>query len=305
MGCEVQVEYRVGQSMRGRSIAGDRRNGLFEAAETTALLWGSANPFASPIFRLFGIAFRNTTLDGAVDEMLFAARAGRKTQVVFVNAHVINTAATDPAYQAVLQRADLCLADGSGMAIAARAAGTPFVANTNGTDLFPVLCREAVRSGRKIFLLGGRDGVAKRAAETIRNAGYGDAIAGTHHGFFKAGSAEEQLAIDAVNASGADIVLVAMGVPMQDTWIAANASRIAAPVLAGVGGLFDFFAGEVSRAPLPVRAAGMEWAWRLALEPSRLWKRYIIGNAVFLARLGVLKTAAGATGVANGTYRTA
>lgn len=294
-----------GNSMRGSSIAGDRRDGLFQAAETSALLWGNASPFNAPIFRLFGIAFRNTTLDGAVDEMLFAARARRKTQVVFVNAHVINTAATDPAYKAVLQRANLCLADGSGMALAARAAGTPFLANTNGTDLFPVLCREAVRSGRKVFLLGGRDGVAHRAAETIRNAGYGEAIAGTHHGYFEAGSAGEQAAIDAVNASGADIVLVAMGVPMQDTWIALNAGRMTAPVLAGVGGLFDFFAGEVSRAPLPVRAVGMEWAWRLALEPARLWKRYIIGNAVFLARLGMLKAAAGATGIASGTYRAA
>lgn len=296
-------ERCVGLSMRSRSIAGDRRDGLFEAAETSALLWGSTNPFASPIFRLFGIPFRNTTLDGAVDELLFAARARRKTQAVFVNAHVINTAASDATYRAVLQRATLCLADGSGMAIAARAAGTPFVANTNGTDLFPVLCREAVRSGRKIFLLGGRDGVAARAAETIRAAGYGAAIAGTHHGYFKPGSSEEQAAIDAVNASGADIVLVAMGVPMQDTWIASNSARLTAPVLAGVGGLFDFFAGEVSRAPLPVRAVGMEWAWRLAMEPGRLWKRYIIGNAVFLARLATLKLAAGTSGVASGSYR--
>lgn len=289
--------------MRNRGIAGESREGLFKAADSTSVLWGRAHPFASPVLRLFGFAFRNTTIDGAVDEMLFAARARRKTQVVFVNAHVINTAAHDEAYRAVLARADLCLADGSGMAIAARAAGTPFVSNTNGTDVFPVLCREAVRAGRKIFLIGGREGVAERAATTIRAAGYGEAIAGSHHGYFKAGSAEEDAAIAAINASHADIVLVAMGVPVQDAWIARHAHRIDAPVLAGVGGLFDFFAGNVSRAPEAVRAIGMEWAWRLALEPRRLWKRYILGNAEFLGRLALLRLIAGVAGVAAGETR--
>lgn len=286
--------------MRGSDITASGRALLFTAADSTSLLWGRSDTLASPIIRLFGLAFRNTSLDGAVDEMLFAARSGRKTRVVFVNAHVINTAKSDPSYQTVLQSAELCLSDGSGLAIAARAAGTPFAANTNGTDLFPVLCREALARGRRIFLLGGREGVAARAAETIRAAGYGAAIAGTHHGYFKPGSAGEQAAIDAVNASGAEIVLVAMGVPMQDKWIAANASRLTAPVLAGVGGLFDFFAGNVSRAPLAVRAVGMEWAWRLALEPGRLWRRYIIGNAVFLSRIAALRIAAGTAGVATG-----
>lgn len=291
--------------MRGRAGVRDDREGLFKAAESPALLWGRADVMAMPILRLFGLSFRNTTIDGAVDEMLFAARARRRMQVAFVNAHVINTATDDPAYLAVLQRAQLCLADGSGMAIAARAAGTPFAANTNGTDVFPVLCREAARAGRKIFLIGGREGVAAGAAETIRKAGYGDAIAGTHHGYFKAGSAEEDAAIAAINASGADIVLVAMGVPVQDLWIARHADRIEAPVLAGVGGLFDFFAGNVARAPIAVRAAGMEWAWRLALEPRRLWRRYIIGNAVFLSRLALLRAASGVSGVASGNPRPA
>ena len=89
--------------------------------------------------------------------------------------------------------------------------------------------------------------------------------------------------------------------PVQDAWIARHASRIEAPVLAGVGGLFDFFAGNVSRAPLAVRAVGMEWAWRLALEPKRLWRRYILGNAVFLGRLARLRMTAGVGGIATGS----
>lgn len=93
----------------------------------------------------------------------------------------------------------------------------------------------------------------------------------------------EDAAIAAANASGAEIVLVAMGVPLQDEWIALHAHRLNASVLAGVGGLFDFFAGSVSRAPHAFRVIGCEWVWRLALEPHRMARRYLIGNARFLA----------------------
>jgi exopolysaccharide biosynthesis WecB/TagA/CpsF family protein len=195
--------------------------------------------------------------------------------------------AADPVYAGLVAGADLHLVDGSGMAIAARMAGQRFVANTNGTDLFPLLCKAAAGEGRRIFLLGGRHGVAARAAETIRAAGHGAAIAGTHHGYLFAGSPEEAEALLQIERSRADILLVGLGVPLQEQWIARNQARITVPVTAGVGGLFDFFAGNFSRAPHVVRAAGMEWAWRLAQEPSRLWQRYLVGNVTFLARAAV------------------
>ncbi len=246
------------------------------------MLWA---PRAARVARLslFGLEFENTTLDAAVADTLAAAASGTRRQIVFVNAHVINTAAADPAYADVLATADYRLSDGSGMAIAAKWAEVPFVANTNGTDFFPLLCREAVKRGQKIFLLGGAPRVAELAAETIVAAGYGDAIAGTHHGFFKRGSADEDAAIAAINASGATVLLAGLGVPLQDVWLAENRARLTVPVLAGVGGLFDFFAGRVSRAPMILRSLGLEWTWRLVQEPGRLWRRYLIGNGVFLA----------------------
>jgi exopolysaccharide biosynthesis WecB/TagA/CpsF family protein len=270
--------------MSGRSSAREARTDLFQAAESTPLLWARTEAAPAETVRLFGLDFPNTTLDGAVETLLEAVDARRRLQAVFVNAHVINTAARDPAYRDVVARADLRLSDGSGLAIAARLAGTPFIANTNGTDLFPRLVKRAAETGHTIFLLGGKPGVASRAAETLQARGYGAAIAGTHHGYFAPGGADEADAIAAINASGADILLVGLGVPLQDTWLAANAARITAPVTAGVGGLFDFFAGDVRRAPPLLRALGMEWTWRLALEPGRLWRRYILGNAVFLTR---------------------
>lgn len=245
------------------------------------MLWSSREA-APRRLTLFGLEFENTTLAGAVESTLVAAASGTRRQIVFVNAHVINTAKADTRYAAVLAAADYRLSDGSGMAIAAKWADAPFIANTNGTDFFPMLCREAARRGQKIFLLGGAPRVAEMAAETIAAAGYGEAIAGTHHGFFARGSDEEAAAIAAINASGANILLAGLGVPLQDVWLADNRARLAPPVLAGVGGLFDFFAGRVSRAPVPMRALGVEWAWRLMQEPRRLWRRYLIGNSVFL-----------------------
>ena len=268
--------------MRGTAIAA--RANLFEAAKGSALLWSKSRTQAAAQLSLFGLEFENTTLDGAVADTLHAASHGIRRQIVFVNAHVINTAANDPAYARVLQAADYRLSDGSGMAIAAKWAHVPFVNNTNGTDFFPLLCREAIKAGVKIFLVGGAPVVAELAAETIAAAGYGAAIAGTHHGFFKPGSADEDAAIAAINVSGATIVLAGLGVPTQDIWLAQNRSRITAPVVAGVGGLFDFFAGRVSRAPLILRTLGLEWSWRLMQEPGRLWQRYLVGNVAFLAR---------------------
>jgi exopolysaccharide biosynthesis WecB/TagA/CpsF family protein len=162
--------------------------------------------------------------------------------------------------------------------------GRPLVDNVNGTDLLPLLCAAATRRGQKIFLIGGKPGVSLEAAVTLGRMGFEDVIAGTHHGYVKRGGKEEADAVAAINASGASIVLVGMGTPVQDIWIARIRDKIQAPVLIGVGGLFDFFAGGVSRAPAALRGAGMEWMWRLAQEPRRMWQRYLVGNFTFMAR---------------------
>jgi exopolysaccharide biosynthesis WecB/TagA/CpsF family protein len=269
--------------MAGRGLTVASSAALFVPAEGARVFWrGGAESRAT--VSLFGLAIDNRTVDAAVSDILSAVRARRKTSIVFVNAHVVNTMAADRAYRDTVARADVRLADGSGMAIAAQLAGTPLVGNPNGTDVFPRLAAQAAEAGVTIFLVGGAEGVADAAAATVRNAGYGAAIAGTHHGYFAHGSAEEDAVIAAINASGADIVLVGLGVPQQDRFVERNRHRLQAPVLAGVGGLFDYFSGRVSRAPVALRGAGLEWLWRLALEPRRLWRRYLLGNVVFLAR---------------------
>ena len=269
-------------SARATAVQATLARSLLGAARPASMLW-SGNEDSARKGRLFGLAIDNTRLCKAAKEMALAGRDGRRSRVVFVNAHAVNTALESAAYKATVASADRIYADGSGMAVAARMCGVPLIDNVNGTDLFPLLCREAIAAKTSIFLLGGKPGIAAAAAHTIAEFGMASAIAGTHHGYFAHGSAEEDRVIGEINTSGAGIVLVGMGVPLQDQWAERNAGRLDAPVIAGVGGLFDFFSGAVSRSPKFMRSAGCEWIWRLALEPRRMGKRYLVGNGVFLA----------------------
>ncbi|WGW02398.1 WecB/TagA/CpsF family glycosyltransferase [Tropicibacter oceani] len=234
-------------------------------------------------------------------QVISALLSGQIRSVCFVNAHCVNVAARDRAYAAALARADALLPDGIGIELAARmAGGGPLAENLNGTDLTPALLRRAAEQGKSVFLLGGRPGTAERAAARLARDIAGLRIAGTRDGYD--GVRDSARALAAINASGADILLVAMGVPMQELWIDRHLDRLTPGLVLGVGALFDFLAGNVQRAPAPVRRVRMEWAWRLLQEPRRLAGRYLLGNASFLARaLGRSLQAAGREAVIKRT----
>ena len=231
---------------------------------------------------LFGLNIRNTTLEQAADEIVEAAAKGLPRRVNFVNAHCVNVAASDAAYLRSLESTNLLYADGSGMALAARLAGIRLRDNVNGTDLFPILCRRAAAKGIPMALLGARSGRAALCAERMRERNPELRVVWTGDGYF--GAAEEQSMIAGINASGAKILLVAMGVPRQELWLETVSAAIRPPVTMGVGALFDFWSGAVKRAPRCFRVVGMEWLFRLALEPRRLFGRYVLGNMTFLGR---------------------
>ena len=253
---------------------------LYRQPKPSSLLW--ARRSARPNVEVVGYEIENTTVAGAAGQLVAAAMSRTRTTVAFLNAHCVNTAAKDPSYARVLAGATVRYADGSGMAIAARMAGHALVDNVNGTDLLPRLASDAAQAGLSLYLLGGREGVASGAAEALRERHPALKIAGAAHGYFERGSADESQAIARVNVSGADILLVGLGVPQQDVWLSVNRNVLVPPVRLGVGGLFDFFAGRVSRAPPRLRGAGLEWIWRLYQEPERLWRRYLVGNLAFL-----------------------
>ena len=220
----------------------------------------------------------NDTKDNVL-EWIFKTQA--KT-VAFANAHCINTAAHNPNYVWALSKASAILPDGSGLQLAARFKSNRFVENLNGTDLFLPLMQKAASQNKSVYLFGSQPGVAEAAAQAAEKSVPDVKIAGTRHGFFKAN--EETKIIEDINNSGAAVVLVAMGVPKQDIWIARNRHRLNAQLVFGVGAQFDFWSGRVSRSPALLRQTGLEWVWRLAIEPRRMFKRYVLGNPIFVVR---------------------
>ena len=231
---------------------------------------------------LLGVRIDDVTMSTALGRILDAANGTDLSSFAFVDADCLNISRCNQAYKDVLGEQQGVFTDGSGIALVSRLRGINISENVNGTDMFPLLCQAAAAHGISIFLLGAEPGVAGRVAANM-SAEYPDlTIAGTHHGFFDA--SEEESVISMINQSGADILLVAMGAPRQELWIAAHRERLAPKVAIGVGGLFDFFSGRVWRAPAAMRRTGMEWVWRPMQEPGRLWRRYILGNPMFLAR---------------------
>jgi N-acetylglucosaminyldiphosphoundecaprenol N-acetyl-beta-D-mannosaminyltransferase len=234
---------------------------------------------------LRGIRLVNLALQEALDAIDGALAARLPTRIAFVNADCANLAARYPDYRDHLAVCDWVFVDGSGMRLAGKIMRQPVRDNVNGTDLFPLLCEHLASQGRRLFLLGARPGVAAATAEWAVARFPGLQIAGTRHGYYT--PEEEADVLAEIRASRADVVLVAFGALRQEAWIARHLADCGASMAIGVGGLFDYYSGRIPRAPLWMRRCGMEWIFRLIQEPGRLWRRYLIGNTMFLWRIGL------------------
>ena len=234
--------------------------------------------------RVLDVDLFDTTREQAASWIVRRARTGTPTTVGFVNAHFVNLFNRRPLVRKAARRFDRLFADGIGVNLAARLGGVRLNENVNGTDLFPVLCRKAALADVGLYLLGGQPGVAAAAAENMKAQEPRLDVRGASSGYFSVRNTRDAV-IAEINASGAEILLVGMGMPVQEHWIARNRHRLKPRVVIAVGGLFDYYSGRVTRAPRLLRNNGLEWAWRLAMEPRRLFKRYVVGNAEFMARL--------------------
>ncbi|KPF70172.1 hypothetical protein IP69_09670 [Bosea sp. AAP35] len=243
---------------------------------------------AAPVQRSFdlrdigGIEIAVLTKAAALAELSDAMATGRHLKLAFCNANLVNIAAHDPGLRRRLA-GFLVLADGIGVDIGAWLLhGAPFPANLNGTDFIPSLFASEQRALR-VGLIGGRPGVAERAADWLGRQFPQHRFKVVSHGYFD--PSEEAGLLAGLKAAPPDLLLVAFGNPRQESWIADKLGPQHCAVAAGVGALFDFFAGEVPRAPETIRRTRLEWVYRLWLEPRRLWRRYVLGNPVFLLRL--------------------
>lgn len=233
---------------------------------------------------LFGLNIEDTSLADASARVIHDTKSGVRRKIYFVNAHCINIAAANADYLCVLQDDGVLLfADGSGMRLASRLSGFFLKDNVNGTDLFPLICRDAADAGIRLALLGARPGIAQHCADNMRSQFPDLNIVWIHDGYF--GEDDETGMIKAINDSGAQILFVAMGVPAQEFWMARNADKLKVETLLGVGALFDFYSGAMPRAPQCMRQLGLEWVFRFIMEPRRMFVRYIVGNPVFISRV--------------------
>ena len=266
--------------VRTRSVRSD----FFLLLRATVLLTrGRQGKRSTDRVPILGLPVHNVSMNEALDLIIGGLRQQSPMRVSFLNADCINVAARHPAYREVLHRAHLLLPDGIGLRMGARLLGYELRQNVNGTDLFPRLCARLANQKKRVFLLGARPGVADRVADWIERHHPDVVVGGTQHGYFDA--TQSDAVIERIRAAKPDLVFVAFGAPRQDLWIDKHLDATGARVGLGVGGLFDFYSGRVSRAPLWVREMGCEWMYRLAKEPRRLWRRYLYGNGLFLAHI--------------------
>lgn len=230
------------------------------------------------------VRFLNISMDRALALLENTIISGGKEAVSFINADCLNISVRDSEYRKLLNSQNIVLPDGAGIRIACRLVGERMAANLNGTDLLPPLCELSKTKGFKIFLLGAAEGVGQRMKANLESTYPGLEIVGEQHGYFNHETDTDKV-IENINALNPNIVLVAFGAPRQEKWIRQYIDKIDANLLLGVGGLFDFYSGDKKRAPLWMRNTGLEWVYRLYLEPGRLWRRYIIGNPLFLFRV--------------------
>ncbi len=174
----------------------------------------------------------------------------------------------DPNFAHILKRADLCIPDGVGLLWAAKRKGVILPQRVTGSDGVPIIAECAAEKGWKLFFLGAAPGIADQAANILKTRYPGLQIVGVYSG--SPAPEEEDYIVELVNASGADILLVAYGAPQQDKWIARNTPRLQIKMAMGIGGAFDFIAGVIPRAPLWMRNAGIEWLYRLYRQPWRI-----------------------------------
>lgn len=210
-------------------------------------------------------------------EVLKARMAQGQTALFFANTNFVVQC---QAMKDVMKKSDtLIVNDGIGLDIATWLVHRKtFIENLNGTDFTPRFL-QAIQSDARVFLFGGKPGIAQRAADALtRN--HKIQVVGVRNGYQDAQNTAQLIAD--INQSGANVILVAMGNPYQEQWIIHHRAQLSAQVLIGVGALLDFLAGDKPRAPALIQRLRLEWLYRLCLEPSRLLKRYTIDIAVFL-----------------------
>jgi N-acetylglucosaminyldiphosphoundecaprenol N-acetyl-beta-D-mannosaminyltransferase len=228
--------------------------------------------------------FSPTTLNEAILQII---RHSGHAIIPNINVYFANLAYQNPWLQDFFNRAPINFCDGQGIVLAARILGQHLPPRITYADWLWSLCSFATQHDLSFFFLGGRPGSAEKSAAILQKHFPGLRILAVQHGYFNKtpGHRENEAMIARINLCKPDILLVGFGMPLQEQWLAKNWQRIDVRIALTGGGVFDFISGKKKRAPIWMLNHGLEWFWRLALEPRRLWRRYLIGNPLFIWRI--------------------
>lgn len=235
---------------------------------------------------VLGIGFNLVTRAELIDYIVTSAAAQQQTVIGHVNAHAMNLAVDQPWYRDFFNQADLVFCDGFGVLLAARIHGHHIVPQHRMTcpDYIEDLARACASRGQSLFLLAGRPGIVEQAIVRLQQAAPGLRING-HHGYFAKTGPENDQVIAQINAFHPDILYIGFGMPLQERWIIENRGQVQARVFLPLGACLDFYTGVTARGPQWATSSGFEWLTRLLTEPGRLWRRYLVGNPLFLLRV--------------------
>lgn len=236
---------------------------------------------------LLGVAVDHLTVADLHTRILTFVRGHHRATILHANVHAINLAQHDEAFAGALRSADLVLCDGFGVILGARILGHHIPERITYAEWTWQLAEFCQREALSLYLLGGRPGVAQVAAGKLCERFPALRIAGTHHGYFdkQLGSSENADVISAVNAVRPDLLLIGFGMPIQEAWVTRNRTALDAGVVLTAGAALDYVSGALRRPPRWMTTRGLEWLGRLAIEPRRLARRYVVGNPRFVWRV--------------------
>ncbi|MGI8909024.1 MAG: WecB/TagA/CpsF family glycosyltransferase [Rubrobacteraceae bacterium] len=236
---------------------------------------------------ILGVGVDPVTVDELREEVLRLAGEDGLSLVLNANAHCLNLSYRDPAMRDFLNRADVVFCDGVGVMVAARLLGERIPERITYADWAWRLAAFAEAEGLSLYFLGARPGVAAKAAKNLEERHPRLKVVGVRHGYFDhaVGSRENAAVVREINAQEPDILLVGLGMPLQERWLMENRRNLNARVALAGGAVFDYVSGDLRRGPRLLTDNGFEWLARLLMKPGRLWRRYLLGNPLFLARV--------------------
>lgn len=236
---------------------------------------------------MFGIEFDNISMNEAIQRIEILIEEKVPAFILTPNVDHIVKLQVDSEFKFIYGKASMIVADGAPIIWAARLLGMPLKEKISGSDLLPKVCEMAEKNGLRVFFMGGRPGAADSAKVIMEKLYPEIQIVGTDcppFGFEKDKNANITICEKIKNVRP-DILFVGLGAPKQEKWIYNNYSQIGVPVSIGIGVSLEFIAGMVKRAPVWMQRNGLEWLWRLMMEPRRLWKRYLIEDTKFFSIL--------------------